>query len=208
MCGRFTTTIDLEEIERYFKIARIEGEYIPLYDAAPSQDIPIIIGNAPRTLAFYKWGLIPSWAKDKSIGNKLINARAETLLERPSFRNSYLRKRCLVAADSFFEWKKEGKRKIPYRFLMKDSMPFAMAALWDSWITPENQPFHTCSIITTDANSLVETIHDRMPVILDTKDYDLWLDPSIKDPVCLNQLLKPFPSELMKSYPADLSTLF
>lgn len=208
MCGRFTTTINLEEIERYFKITRTEGEYTPLYNAAPSQDIPVIQGNNHRTLAFYRWGLIPSWAKDKSIGNKLINARAETLLERPSFRSPYLHKRCLIPADSFFEWKKEGKRKIPHRFLMKDNTPFAMAALWDVWITPDKQPLHTCSIITTDANNVVQDIHDRMPIILDTKDYDLWLDPSIKDPAYLNQLLKPFPGELMYSCPADLSKLF
>src|SRR5690554_5675597 len=107
MCGRFTTTIDLEEIERYFNIKKIEGDYTPLYNAAPMQKIPVIIGNNPRTLVLYRWGLVPSWAKDTAIGSKLINARAETLKEKPSFRQSFMKKRCLIPADSFFEWKKE-----------------------------------------------------------------------------------------------------
>lgn len=208
MCGRFTTSIDFEALERYFKITRIEGEYKPLYNAAPSQDVPVILGNSPRILAFYKWGLIPSWANDQSFGAKLFNARSETLSEKPSFRNSFLHKRCLIPADSFFEWKHEGKTKTPFRFKMKDSSPFAMAALWDSWTTPENRPIHSCTVITTEANCLVKTIHDRMPVILARQDYTAWLDNSLKDTAILSKMLKPYPDELMSYDAADLSKLF
>jgi putative SOS response-associated peptidase YedK len=200
MCGRFTTTIDLDEIARHFKINNIEGEYSPLFNAAPTQSIPIVLDAISRKLTFYRWGLIPSWAKDKSIGNKLINARSETLMQKPSFRRLYTKRRCLIAADSFFEWKKEGKQKLPYRILMKNHSPFAMAGLWDAWVTPEGLSLYSCCIITTKANSLIENIHNRMPVILNPSDYDLWLNTTIHDNSLLDHLLTPYPAEFMISY--------
>ncbi|MCR4442282.1 MAG: SOS response-associated peptidase [Peptococcaceae bacterium] len=200
MCGRFTTTIDREQIERYFKIARVDGEYAPLYNAAPAQNIPVVLEDGARRLAFYRWGLVPSWAKDPAVGNRLINARAETLLEKPSFRRSFLQRRCLVPADGFFEWKKEGANKTPYRIIMKDGSPFGMAGLWEVWSPPGQEPLYTCAIITTGANSLLRGIHERMPVILTPENYDLWLDPAVQSPVLLNRLLAPYPAELMDFY--------
>lgn len=202
MCGRFTTTIDLEEIMHYFAIKSIEGEYTPLYNAAPSQFIPVIPGVKPRKLTFFKWGLIPTWAKDKSIGNKLINARAETLLEKPSFKTSFLYRRCAIVADGFLEWKKINKKKQPYRITMKDHRPFAMAGLWSSWTSPEGKSLLTCTIITTQANSLVSELHHRMPVILNQSNMEVWLDTKIssandKNIISLQNLLKPYSSDDM-----------
>lgn len=203
MCGRFTTTIDQEELEKYFKISRTEGEYAPLYNAAPTQKIPVVREIGSRVLVFYRWGLVPSWAKDESVGYKLINARAETLQEKPSFRRLYKRRRCLIPVDGFFEWKKEGKTKKPMRIIMKDRSPFALAGLWDSWHAPDRDPLLTCTIITTTANALVGSIHQRMPVIISTQDYGLWLDPSLEETDLLQPLLKPYPHDLMDMYPVS-----
>jgi len=200
MCGRFTTTIDLEEIARYFKIKTTEGEYTPLYNAAPSQEIPVVLGKDNRKLAFFRWGLIPSWAKDPGIGSKLINARAETLTEKPSFRRAYKQGRCLIPADSFFEWKKEGRNKTPYRIFMRNNSPLGMAGLWDIWSPPGRPPLYSCAIITTKANSLLQPLHDRMPVIIRPQDYDLWLDTSVQEHAVLNSLLIPYPPEEMDIY--------
>lgn len=202
MCGRFTTTVDLEEIKRYFKIGAVEGEYQPLYNASPGQDIPVILGQS-RTLAFYRWGLIPFWAKDKTIGSKLINARSETLEEKPSFRHAFIKRRCLIPADGFYEWKKEGKNKIPYRITMTDQTPFAMAGLWESWSPEPEVTIYSCSIITLQANSLLQPLHDRMPAILPPGDMSHWLDPDLKKPQVLKELLKPYPSRDMTLYPVS-----
>lgn len=200
MCGRFTTTIDLEEIRRYFKIDAVEGEYQTLYNAAPTQNIPVILGKHPRTLSFYRWGLVPSWAKDISIGNKLINARAETLTEKASFRHAFRNRRCLIPADGFYEWKKLGKHKEPYRIIKRDKTPFALAGLWDLWSSMDTA-LYSCTIITTTANDVVQNLHERMPVILDDeKDIELWLNPDISDHDLLKNLLKPYPSENITYY--------
>lgn len=202
MCGRFTTTVDLEEIKRYFKIGTVEGEYNLLYNAAPGQDIPVVLGPA-RTLAFFRWGLIPFWAQDKSIGNKLINARSETLAEKPSFRQAFLKRRCFIPADGFYEWKKEGKNKTPYRVIMADKSPFAMAGLWETWFPEPERAIHSCTIITLHANSLLSPLHDRMPAILEPGEISLWMDPDLTDPKILKGLLKPFPSQHMTLYPVS-----
>lgn len=200
MCGRFTITIDLEEIIEYFEIARVEGPYKPLYNAAPTQEIPVVTGPNPRKLSFFHWGLIPYWAKEKSIGTRLINARAETLAQKPSFRQSYARKRCLIVADGFYEWKKSGRTKLPHRIVLKNGSPFAMAGLWDSWSLPGNPPLYSCTIITTEANNLLAPLHNRMPVILRPEDYRSWLDPAPQAPDSLNHLLKPYPPAEMDLY--------
>lgn len=204
MCGRFTLTADYFEILDRFDIeaALQEDLFNPSYNVAPSQLILAVIndGRANR-LGQLQWGLIPPWAKDEKIGYKMINARAETLAEKPSFQNAYRKKRCLVVADSFFEWKRiDEKNKKPMRIKLTSENLFGMAGLWESWNSPTGKKVHTCSVITTTPNELVKDIHDRMPVILRQEDEKKWLDPTITDFKYLNGLLKPYPAELMEAY--------
>ena len=157
-----------------------------------------------RRLVQVKWGLIPFWAKDTSIGNRLINARGESAAEKPAFRAAFKSRRCLVPADGFYEWKKrKGDQKQPYLVRNADGSPFAFAGLWESWTGPEGEIIESCTILTTDANDLTQPIHDRMPVILKPEDYDLWLDPEVKDPKLLKPLLRPYPSEEMIAEPVS-----
>ena len=157
-----------------------------------------------RRLALVKWGLIPFWAKDSSIGNRLINARAESAAEKPAFRSAFKSRRCLVPADGYYEWKKmKGGQKQPYLARNADGSPFAFAGLWERWQAPEDEIIESCTILTTDANDLTQPIHDRMPVILNPKDYGLWLDPEVKGPALLKPLLQPYPSEEMMVMPVN-----
>jgi putative SOS response-associated peptidase YedK len=201
MCGRFSIAAPVGPIENRFDI-EIGFNYTPRFNCAPTQNIPVISNQEPDVLSFYRWGLIPVWAKDKKIGNSLINARAETITEKPAFKNSFRRKRCLVPADGFYEWKRTAaKQKIPYRIVMKDEGLFAMAGIWDSWKDEEDAIVHSFSIITTAPNELMRDIHDRMPVILELKDEKTWLLENDQD--VLIGLLRPFPHELMKAYPVS-----
>ncbi|MBM7662047.1 putative SOS response-associated peptidase YedK [Bacillus mesophilus] len=203
MCGRFTLFADLNEIvERFVINVGIQEEnYSKSYNIAPSHSVLSVINDGTNNrLGYLRWGLLPPWASDEKIGYKLINARAETLSEKPSFRMAYQRKRCLVPANSFFEWKKTDHTKTPLCIKLKCSGLFAMAGLWESWRSPLGKIIHTCTIITTTPNHLVKDIHDRMPVILNPDDESKWLDPAVKDVNDLNGLLKPFPAELMDAY--------
>lgn len=183
----------------------------PRYNIAPTQLAAIIRLRAKdpeRKLVFVKWGLIPSWAKDRSIGPKLINARAESAAEKPAFRASFRYRRCLVPADGFYEWKhgpKKGSKqsKQPYLITSADGEPFAFAGLWEHWEGLEGEVIESCTILTTDSNELIQALHDRMPLILQEKDYDLWLDPGVKDPKLLETLLQPYPADRMKSHPVS-----
>lgn len=204
MCGRFTLTATLVEVMDRFEIQSFLDEeyYSPSYNIAPSQSVLAVInvGKVNR-MGFLQWGLIPPWAKDPAIGHKLINARAETLNEKPSFRNAFKKKRCLIIADSFYEWKKNGdKTKTPMRMKLKSNDLFAMAGIWEGWKSPEGKLIHTCSVITTRPNELMKDIHDRMPVILKPKDEQVWLNPSISDPSVLDQFLVPMDERLMEAY--------
>ena len=154
-----------------------------------------------RELAFFSWGLIPSWAKDRKIASSLINARSETLAEKPAFRTALARRRCLILADGFYEWRKEGQQKLPYYFQLADPRPFAFAGLWTPSAGPGLPP--TCTIITTAPNELLAEIHDRMPAILERADEDRWLDPRVTDPAVLLALLRPLPAERMEAYPVS-----
>ena len=171
-------------------------EMVLRYNIAPTQAVAIVqiaAGTSVRRWQMVRWGLIPSWAKDASIGNRMINARGETLADKPAFRAAFRRRRCLVPADGYFEWQKTGSVKQPYYIRLCDDRPFAMAGLWESWLNPTtNEPLQSCTIITTQANQLTQPIHDRMPVILDAADYELWLDPQLQDPERLGALLRPF----------------
>ncbi|MSO74677.1 MAG: SOS response-associated peptidase [Alphaproteobacteria bacterium] len=199
MCGRYSLTSPPEAMKRLFDLETTPN-LPPRYNIAPTQIAPVVRhsqGTTKRELAQLRWGLVPSWAKDLSIGAKLINARGETVAEKPSFRAAFRQRRCLVAADGFYEWKTEGKAKQPMRVTLKDGGPFAFAGLWECFEPGPEGPFESFTIITTDAAPLIRPIHDRMPVMLDTADYDSWLDPAAK-PDLLSALLRPFPSERLK----------
>lgn len=201
MCGRFTLTVDKEIIKDRFLVDNMdELFYEPNFNIAPSQNVLAIIHDDTKNKAGYlKWGLVPSWASDESIGYKMINARAETVAEKPSFKKLLSRRRCLIVADSFFEWKKIDKDKQPYRFLLKTKEPFAFAGLWDRCII-NKKVITTCTIITTTPNKVVEHVHNRMPVILKKEDEAVWLNRAIQDPNRLSQLLLPYFSDEMMSY--------
>jgi putative SOS response-associated peptidase YedK len=196
MCGRFTLTIDINTIAKTFGVAP-SLEAAPRYNIAPTQEVVSILSNGTAHLDWLQWGLIPSWAKDASIGSKMINARAETLAEKPSFKRLLRSRRCLVPADGFYEWKKERSGKIPMYITLKDGSPFAFAGLWDLWRDPEGRQIRTCTLITTEPNAVVAPIHDRMPVILPPEARDLWLDNAIQDEHALLPLLSPYPAEAM-----------
>lgn len=203
MCGRFTLTASLAEIaERFDAVYSIKPEdFSPSYNIAPSQSVLAVINNGKTNrMGFLRWGLIPPWAKDISIGYKMVNARAETLTEKPSYRQAFYKRRCLIVADSFYEWKQINNQKIPMRILLKSHGLFAMAGLWEHWTSPDGNSIFSCTIITTKPNQLMASIHDRMPVILKPEDEKIWLNPSIRDPHVLKSLLKPYDSERMKAY--------
>lgn len=202
MCGRFTLFTDIEEIKERFDIqGSFDEEYQFSYNIAPSQSVLSVINDGVRNrLGYLRWGLIPFWVKDEKAGYKMINARAETIAEKASFRNAYKKKRCLIIADSFYEWKKTPERKIPMRIKLKNHAPFGMAGLWESWKSPEGISIYSCSVITTVPNELMTSIHDRMPVILKPEDEKDWLNPSTNDPAYLQQYLKSFDSEQMEAF--------
>lgn len=203
MCGRYSLFADFRKIEDRFGEATFEiDEYEPSYNIAPSQQILAVINDGSKNrLGHLKWGLVPPWAKDAKIGFKMINARAETVHEKPSFREALKKKRCLIVADSFYEWKRTDERKVPMRVKMKNGELFAMAGLWETWKDPKRELVHTCTILTTEPNRLMSSIHDRMPVILKPEDEGTWLDSSIQDIEKLKHLLRPFKDEgLLEAY--------
>lgn len=205
MCGRYTLSSKGDEVALLFDLQEIPQ--LPLrYNIAPTQETAVVRverPGEPRRLDLLRWGLIPYWAKEASIGNRMINARAESVAEKPAYRWSFRKKRCLIPTDGFYEWKKEGKAKQPYLIRRKDAKPFAFAGLWDRWQDPERGPIDTFTILTTDANELIRPLHDRMPVILDPRDFDLWLDPAFENRESLQPLLAPFDPGQMETFPVS-----
>jgi putative SOS response-associated peptidase YedK len=203
MCGRYTlTTADLSLVE-LFELTRAP-ELEPRYNIAPTQPVAVLrapVGAQVREIELLRWGLIPSWAKDPAIGNRMINARSETAEEKPSFRSAMRRRRCLIPADGFYEWKKTGGRKQPFYIRMADQSPFAMAGLWEQWQSPDGTVIESCTILTTLPNELLRPIHDRMPVILPPRAFELWLEPDVSDASHLKPLLCPFTAAEMSAYP-------
>lgn len=197
MCGRFSLGMDGEVIRLRFNIDAGNFTYIPTYNCAPSQKLAVITNEYPGMLNQYRWGLVPFWAKDISIGSKLINAKAESVAEKPSFRNSFKSRRCLVPADSYYEWKQD-KEKKPYRILLKSEEPFSMAGLWDSWKDSEGREIRTFTILTIAANELIKSLHHRMPVILRRTDENKWLDNTAAQ--SLIELFRPYDPDEMKYY--------
>ncbi|KZE44299.1 SOS response-associated peptidase [Rossellomorea marisflavi] len=199
MCGRFSLIESVHELQQQFEFD-LSADLQPRFNIAPSQEVFSIISDGKkRRGGMLRWGLVPHWAKEAKIGYKMINARAEGIDEKPSFREPFRKKRCLIIADGFYEWKKVDDRKQPYRFIMKDGKPFAFAGLWETWKNGD-APLHTCTIITTTPNALTEDVHDRMPVILKRTDYARWLDPSNQAVDELKSLLVPYPAEEMELY--------
>jgi putative SOS response-associated peptidase YedK len=205
MCGRFTLTVDPAQLQDTFGGYTFPPQFAPRFNIAPTQPVLAIPNDGKNKADFFVWGLIPSWAKDPSFGNRLINARGETLAEKPSFRGGYKYKRCLIFADGFYEWKKQpGTRtKVPYFIHMKDRQPFAFAGLWDEWNSPDGSQVRSSTIITIEPNELMAPLHNRMPVILPPYAYTQWLDPAPRTPESLESLIKPYPSDEMAAYPVS-----
>ncbi|MFL5244106.1 MAG: SOS response-associated peptidase [Gemmataceae bacterium] len=201
MCGRYTLAESPRKLAKRFDVP--ETPELPFdgqrYNIAPTQQVPIVRQrDYAREMVLARWGLIPSWAKDMKIGNQLINARADTVATKPSFRAAFKSRRCLIPADGFYEWQKTDDGKQPFHIHMKDKGPFAFAGLWEWWLPEEGEPVESCAIITTDANELMAPIHNRMPVILAPNDYATWLKADGK-PDALVSLLNPFPADLMEA---------
>ena len=206
MCGRFTLASDTEMLQQAFFDFEVPMNLSPRYNISPTQDVAVIANTEDGEIEFFHWGLIPYWAKDPKIGNKMINARSETLAEKPSFRNAYKRRRCLILSDGYYEWQKiPGDRlKQPVYIRLKSQEPFALAGLWETWQTEKmDEPLRSCTIITCPPNALLEEIHHRMPVILPQDAYAKWLAPDERSADVLQPLLTPYPDEKIEAYPVS-----
>jgi putative SOS response-associated peptidase YedK len=203
MCGRYTLTRPAPDVAAHLRVA--VPEQTPRWNIAPTQPVLCVrqTGTGQAEAVLLRWGLVPSWAADLSIGNRLLNARAETVREKPAFRTAFQRRRCLIAADGFYEWQTVGKRKQPVHFRLGDGGPFAFAGLWERWSPPGAPPVETCTILTTAANELVRPVHERMPVILDPERYPAWLDPRVNDIALLHAWLGPYPAAAMTAAAAN-----
>ncbi|WP_416672825.1 SOS response-associated peptidase [Egbenema bharatensis] len=209
MCGRFTLTQSGETIARMFDLEEVPT-IPPRYNIAPTQPIAVIRSSTPpgtqqpeREFTYLTWGLVPSWAKDPGIGARMINARAETVAEKPSFRAAFKRRRCLILADGFYEWQRSPEGKQPYYFHLNHHEPFAFGGLWEHWENGNGDVIESCTILTTTANDVLTPVHDRMPVILSPDGYDLWLDPTVETHQDLPTLLRPYADDAMVRYPVS-----
>ncbi|MBI4348912.1 MAG: SOS response-associated peptidase [Elusimicrobia bacterium] len=204
MCGRFTVTVGIEALRKRFGFAQPEFDLRPRYNLAPTQDAPVVTeAEGGRRLELYRWGLIPSWAKDAKIGTQMINARSETAAEKPSFRRCFARQRCLVLADGFYEWKSVAPGlKRPMRIVLKTREPFAFAGLWDEWKGPDGRALRTFTILTTEAPAGLRDLHERVPVILEPEREAVWLDPKAA-PDRLRLALRPPLEERLEVYPVS-----
>jgi putative SOS response-associated peptidase YedK len=216
MCGRFTLRAPASLVAEQFALFDVPP-LGPRYNIAPTQPVAVVrpagagvekvtgtsSAASRRQLAWLRWGLVPSWAQDPAIGNRLINARADTAATKPAFRAAMRRRRCLIVADGFYEWQRTGTRKQPYFIRMRDDRPFGFAGLWEAWEGADHSALETCAILTTDANDLMRPIHDRMPVIISPGDYDRWLDPAIEKPEQVADLLRPYAADELIAYPVS-----
>ena len=205
MCGRYTLIADLGDLAQRFEFDGSDFSYDPGYNIAPTESVLTVRNVEGREAAFMRWGLIPFWAKDPKIGARMINTRAETVAEKPAFRNTLRRRRCLVLADGFYEWQKMPMGKRPFRIVMRSGEPFAFAGLWETWKGPKGYVVPSCSIITTAANDFLAPIHNRMPVILARESEEIWLNTEVQDAASLTGILAPYPDEAMDAY--EVSTL-
>ena len=204
MCGRFTLRSSGKVVAEAFDLPEVP-ELQPRFNIAPAQPVAVVRqkpDRMERELAFLRWGLIPAWADDPSIGDRMANARSETAATKPSFRSAFRSRRCLVVADGFYEWQKTNGKKQPYYIRLQNDRPFGLAGLWERW-EKGGEPVESCTILTTDANELMQPIHERMPVILSPDQYDLWLDPRCQDTEKMANLLRPYSSKDLLAYPVS-----
>jgi putative SOS response-associated peptidase YedK len=203
MCGRYRLSRRKELIEEYFDTAPWDDDWNPRYNIAPTQPVPVVRQHPKepvRQVSLMKWGLIPNWARDASIASSTINAKSETASTKPAFRDPLKYRRCLIPADGFYEWNKNGRSKQPFCSEVKNGKLFAFAGLWDGWKDATGKWVKTCSILTTTPNALTATVHDRMTVILHPDSYDIWLDPAMTNVQVISELLKPYDAARMRSY--------
>lgn len=198
MCGRFQLSVKGKQISERFNVEVFDEKYSPMYNCAPSQNLPIITNVEPEKINYFKWGLVPFWSKDSKIGFNLINARSENIEEKPAFKSAFAKRRCLIPANGFYEWKKVGKQKIPHRIFLKNENIFAIAGIWETWKDAEDRLLNSFSILTTTPNSLMRNIHNRMPVILNKHDEQAWLFEN--DEQYLKSLCQPFDALKMEAY--------
>ncbi|HEY9785719.1 MAG TPA: SOS response-associated peptidase [Candidatus Obscuribacterales bacterium] len=207
MCGRYTLHHSTNEIVERFHVQQVELDLIPRYNIAPSHLVAVIAqkdGDSPkRSLQAFKWGLVPFWVKDVQKHKPFINSRCETLAEKPSFKAALVRRRCIIPADGFFEWKTTPRGKVPMYITLADGKPFALAGIWEEWKSPDGTPLRTCSIITVPANELMAQIHDRMPAILAPEQEDVWLDPDLRDKDKILSMLAPYDPQQMVAHPVS-----
>lgn len=211
MCGRFVQVSPFHVIAETFDVGEGPMELHPSYNVSPGQSILAVIrraGEASNRLVRFRWGLIPSWSKDPAVGNRMINARAETVAEKPGFRNAFRKRRCLVAADGFYEWRRSGKTRTPFYVRLGTGGPMGFAGLYETWVSPGGETLQTCTIITTQANRLLEAIHDRMPVIVPGDRQARWLDPAFQDAGPLLEWLEPYPPGEMEMYEVSRAVNF
>ena len=205
MCGRYTLIADLGDLAQRFEFDGSDFSCDPGYNIAPTESVLTVRNVEGREAALMRWGLVPFWAKDLKIGARMINARAETVAEKPAFRTALRRRRCLVLADGYYEWQKTPAGKRPFRIVLKSGEPFAFAGLWETWKDPQGNVVPSCTIITTAANDFLSPIHNRMPVILPRETEGLWLDTGIEDAASLTGILNPYPDEGLDAY--EVSTM-
>lgn len=206
MCGRYSLKADIVQLAMRFEFAVDEVVHEPASNIAPTQQVLTVTNDGERRAEHMRWGLIPFWAKDAKIGYRMINARGETVAEKPSFRTALRKRRCLILADGFYEWQKlGGKQKRPMRIVLKSGEPFAFAGLWDTWQDPKGELVKSCTIITTSANEFLSPIHERMPVILPQEQESFWLDKEVEDPLALSSVIVSYPDEGMDAF--EVSTL-
>ena len=205
MCGRFTLIAPGEAIAELFQLSDVPT-LVPRYNIAPTQPVAAVRlsqSSTARELTYFHWGLIPRWAKDPKIGSRMINARSETAAEKPSFRAAFKYRRCLVPADGFYEWQKVNGGKQPVRIQMKSGRPFAIAGLWEHWISTDGSEIESCTLLTTDPNDLLRPVHNRMPVLVDPADFDIWLDSKTYPGPDIQKLLRPYSDDEMTFYPVS-----
>ncbi len=203
MCGRFALRTPVKSLAKQFQVTEVPNVEARS-NIAPTQNILAVQETLDgREMKLLKWGLVPSWAKDASMGARLINARSETVAEKPAFRDAFKRRRCLIPSDGFYEWQRTESKKQPYFFQLKDGQPFSFAGLWDKWRGEDGNVIESCTILTTIANEVLAPVHDRMPVILHAEDYELWLDADERKYELLEDLMHPYPASEMTAYPVS-----